>query len=447
MKKALYLLLLTGIAVAADAQNYDNIKNMLVLGQLPKAKEEVDKNMGNAKFTSKPEAYMLKATVYASMIMNDALKGTAENALKLAAEADAAFGKYRELDGAIPLIKDPVYQNAPINLYSFYYSNGYQDYTKKKWEEGFGKLERAVVYSDLLIANKIITAPIDTNVLILAGITAESSKKSDEAANYYGRLADARIPGEDYESVYRFLVNHYFTRKDMSRFEKYKNIGKDLYPKSEYFTYDKVDFAIGLVDGFHEKIKAVEEILATDPDNFKANQIMGEIIFDTLDSYREGAVMPANYNELETKMIAGFRKAAASKPDYEIPYLFMGDHYIGKAIKLNDARSVHAAEMKARTKPGTMASKDDIAKRDLLDKQYGDALEVAREPYEKAAAIFASKSSLELRDKQQYKKVANYLADIFSYKKIQARNKKDLAGAAKFEAEEKKWNDRYETIK
>jgi hypothetical protein len=233
----------------------------------------------------------------------------------------------------------------------------------------------------------------------------------------------------------------------MSRFEKYKNIGKDLYPKSEYFTYDKVDFAIGLVDGFHEKIKAVEEILATDPDNFKANQIMGEIIFDTLDSYREGAVMPANYNELETKMIAGFRKAAASKPDYEIPYLFMGDHYIGKAIKLNDARSVHAAEMKARTKPGTMASKDDIAKRDLLDKQYGDALEVAREPYEKAAAIFASKSSLELRDKQQYKKVANYLADIFSYKKIQARNKKDLAGAAKFEAEEKKWNDRYETIK
>ena len=40
---------------------------MMILQQYKKAKEDLDKNMGNAKFTSKPEAYLLKAAVYAGL--------------------------------------------------------------------------------------------------------------------------------------------------------------------------------------------------------------------------------------------------------------------------------------------------------------------------------------------------------------------------------------------
>ena len=91
-------------------------------------------------------------------------------------------------------------------------------------------------------------------------------------------------------------------------------------------------------------------------------------------------------------MVNAFKKAALLKPDLEMPHLFMGDHFISKAVKVNEARSAHAADMRTRTKPGSMASKEDVAKRDLLDKQYGDALEAAREPYENAAAIFAKRT-------------------------------------------------------
>ncbi len=217
-----------------------------------------------------------------------------------------------------------------------------------------------------------------------------------------------------------------------------------LYPQSDYFTYDKVDFAVGLVDGFNEKLKAVEEVLATDPNNLKANQILGEIIYDTLNP-KEGDKLPSNASELEVKMINAFKKSAEAKPGYEIPYLFMGDHFISKAVKANEARAAHAADMKTRTKPGQPNSKEDVAKRDLLDKQYGDALEAAREPYEKAAEIFAARELTELRDKQQYKKVCNYLADIYAFKKIMAKAKP--ADQAKYAAEEKKWNDRYDSIK
>lgn len=436
--------MLLGTATAVQAQTIESVKTMLTLQQYAKAKEEVDKGMGNAKFNTKPDAFLLKSCIYAALSMDNANKGNATG-LQLANDGDAAFRKYKEMDASMALLNDPIYQNGPINLYSFYYSSGYGDYSTKKWADGFAKLKKAVELSDLLISKKLILAPLDTNVLILAGITAENSKQNDEAAIYYGRLADAQIPGPEFESIYRFLVNYHFGKKDMANFDKYKGLGEKLYPKSEYFTYDKVDFAIGLVEDFNEKIKEVENVLAKEPDNYKANQVLGEIIYDTLHSTRDGAQPPANAAELETKMINAFKKAASLKPGSEIPYLYIGDHYINNAVKVNDARAAHAAEMKARTKPGTMASKEDIAKRDALDKQYGDALELAREPYEKAAEIFAAKGQLELRDKQQYKKACNYLADIFAFKKIQAKGKP--ADIAKYTAEEKKWNDRYDSIK
>ena len=187
-------------------------------------------------------------------------------------------------------------------------------------------------------------------------------------------------------------------------------------------------------------------MLATDPNNFKANEVLGEIIYDTLNPRDENASPPSNAEELERKMVTAFGKAAAAKPDYENPFIYMGDHYINKAVKVDQERTAHAADMKARTKPGQPNSKEDIAKREALDKKYGDALEMAREPYEKTAALFGARTNLTQRDKQQYKKAVSYLIDIAAFKKIQAKNKKS-PDAAKYEAEEKKWNDLWESIK
>jgi hypothetical protein len=350
------------------------------------------------------------------------------------------------MDPSMKLLEDLVYQNGPINLYSSYYTSGYNDYTRKKWDAAYAKLKKAVEYSDLLIEKKLLNVAIDTNVLILAGITAENSSTKEEAIKYYSRLADKKIAGDGFESVYRYLVSYYFQKKDIPSFEKYKAIGAEMYPKSEFFTFDKVDFAVGLAANFNEKLKAVEELLATDPNGFKGNQVLGEIIYDTLNPKDETAALPANADELEKKMIAAFTKAGAAKADYENPYIYMGDHFINKAVKVDDERVAHAADMKARTKPGQPNSKEDVAKRDALDAKYGATLELAREPYEKVAQIFGGRASLTARDKQQYKKAVSYLGDIAAFKKIQAKNKKS-PDAAKYEAEEKKWVTLWESIK
>ncbi len=445
MKKRILLLAMVSLsALILKAQNYTSIKNILAINQYTKAKEEFDKNITNAKFAAKAEAWMLKTAIYGGLAMAEENKGKPAGD-QFTSEADAAFAKYKEMEPEMTLVNDPIYQNGPVNLYSSYYTGGYNDYTAKKWDQSFLKFKKAVNYSDLLISKKVLAVPMDTNVLILAGITAEQTDHRDDAAIYYGRLADKKITGDGFESVYRFMVSHSFEKKDMAGFEKYKALGKELFPKSEYFNYDKVDFAVGLVKGFEEKLKAVEEVLATDPNNYKANQVLGELIYDTLNPREEGIPEHSNIVVLEKKMMDAFKKAAAAKPDAENSYLYMGDHYINKAVKVNDARSQHVKDMNARTKPGTKPSAEDVKKRDDLDKAYGEALEGAREPYEKVCSLFAGKSNLDIRDKQQYKKAASYLADVFAFKKAQAKGKP--ADQAKYAAEEKKWNDLYDSIK
>ena len=444
MKRILFLLTMSLSAFLVSAQKIEDIKNQLVFNKFKEAKIELDKGMSNPKFNSKPEAYMLKAVIYAGLAMDETNKGKPAGD-QLAGEADIAFKKYKEMDPAMTLVSDPIYQNGPINLYSNYYTSGYNDYTAKKWESAYDKLNKAVEYSDLLISKKLFQTPLDTNVLILAGVTAENNNHKDEAVRYYSRLADNKVNGEGFESVYRYLVSYYFGKMDLASFEKYKALGKQLYPKSEYFGYDKIDFAVGLQEKLEDKVKAVKEILKTDPANFKGNEILGEVIFEELNPKNDSLPLPANAEDLEKEMVDAFKKAAAAKANYEVPFIYIGDHFINKAVKANKAREDHVADMKKRTKPGTLATKEDIAKRDALDKKYGDILEQAREPYENTITIFAARTKLELRDKQQYKKAASYLADIAVFKKIMSKGKP--ADVAKYTAEEDKWNKLWDSIK
>ena len=444
MKKISFIIAMCLGVSMVNAQGIDDVKKYVILGQYKEGKTELDKAMANAKFSAKPEAWMLKTAIYAYMALDDKEKNTTLKD-QLALEAYNAFKKYMEMEPALTLASSPEYKDYPIYVYNSFTISGYNDYQKELWESAFSKFKKAEELSSLLISKKIFPVAFDTTVIQLAGITAQNSKNTDDAVYYYKKLVDHGMKGEDYENAYKYLVYNYFQKKDYANFEKYKALGKELYPKTEYFGFDKLDFAYDLATGFDDRVKLLEEVLATDHNNYKGTLLLAEIMYDTLHSTREGAVQPSNAAELETRMVALFNKAATLKADDITPHLFLGEHFYLKAQAINEQRSAHAKAMQARTKPGQMASKDDIAKRDALDKQYLEALEVAREPLEKAGNMFATKTSMDMREKQQYKKIANDVAEIYSYKRIMAKGKP--ADQAKFTAEEKKWNDRYDGIK
>jgi len=445
MKRTFLFLTLISLAAFVKAQNYSDISGKMLLGSYKQAKEDLDKRMTNAKFISKPEAYILKAAIYAMYGQDSAL--AAGNTDQYLSEAETAYSKYKEMDGPdYKLATEMEYKNGPLNLYSAYYAKGVKMYQTKKWEEGFQAFKRTVELSDFLIQKQLIKGPIDTTAVLFAGFTAENAGKKTEAYTYYSRLADLKIGGADNDFIYRFLIVNSFQKDDMASFEKYRAIGKELYPNDEYYGYDKVDFAAGLTEGVDNKVKALEKVLSTDPNNYKALVSMAQFISDTLHP-APGQPLPSNAAELETKMINSLTKAATLPQADELVYLVLGDNYVDKADKLNEARAKFGEEMRARTKPGAAPSKDDVAKRDKLDAEYADAFFKATEPYEKAAALMAAKGTLTAQQKQQYRKVAGYLGDIYNLKKVRANVAKQTADVAKYTAEAKKWNDLYDSIK
>jgi hypothetical protein len=445
MKKTIFFAAMLSIGLFASAQNYKDISNMLLLKNYKGAKEELDKNITKEKFAAKADAWILKTAIYAALSTDSAFMKTSPQAAQLLPEAEAAWVKYKSMDGPnYPLLKDLVYKEAPVNLYTALFNKAYKEYQASTWEPSFTTFKKVADLSDVLTANKLLNSPVDTTVLILTAYTGETSGHKDEAAIYYGKLADAKVAGNGNEFIYRFLVLHSFEKNDMASFDKYKALGKQLYPSSEYFDYDKTDFAVGLSQGFETKLKSMEEVLAKDPNDYKANVTLAQLVYDTLHP-KEGTPFPDANGAMEAKLVGALTKAAAAKPDDELVWLVMGDHFIDKADKVNDARTAHVQDMKTRTKPGTQPSKADIAKRDELDKAYADAFDKAREPYEKAASIMATKADkLSGSQKQQYRKVAGYLGDIYTYKKAQAKAPADVA---KFTADAKKWNDLYDNLK
>ncbi len=88
MKKALLVISVCLAGFVADAQSYESIKITVTLLQYKKAKEDLDKAMGTAKFTSKPEAYILKTTIYATLSMDSVIRNTAAGD-QLTEEGDA----------------------------------------------------------------------------------------------------------------------------------------------------------------------------------------------------------------------------------------------------------------------------------------------------------------------------------------------------------------------
>lgn len=442
MKK---VILLATIAVFSTtgvfAQKYDDIKGMLTLGQTAKAKELYDKNSTNEKFFKKPEGYLLKASIYANMALDSAMAADAE---KNRVEGDAALKKYKELEPEMKLLEDPVYKNAPYYLYASYFNSGIADINSKAYESAYQKLANAVDYSELLIAHKLMDKKMDTAAIYYAGLLGENSKHEDEAVKYYTRISDLKIKeynGTSYENVYQGLVRYYAIKNDNANFEKYKALGKELFPQSEFFSYSMLDFAVGGSTDLNERVANLEKIIASNPDDYKSNLTLAEIIYDTIDSRKENAVMPGNAEELEAKMIAALSKATSLKPDELQPYLLLGDHYLVKSGKLRD--NVTSAETNI-TKKGSKASADDKAKLAEAKKLYATTYDLADVNYEKAANLFAKKSDLTPQEKRSYRLIAGNIAEYYSYKIEEA---KSAGERDKYAALEKKWDDLFSKLR
>lgn len=445
MKRFLLSLALTGLISSVAMAQFDEVKTAMTIQQYKKAKEQLDQLLTKPKNAAKPEAQILKATILSYLMNDPANEATAP---QLRSESIEAYKKYLEQDPAKPLVADPMYINAPIAYYSSFFNEGIKGYNNKDWPNASVNFKQTVEWSDFIIANKLAKMEFDTTANLLAGAAFQNDKKDDEAVPYFTRLTEKKIGGDDNEFVYQFMMGYYFRKDDAAGFEKYRSLGKELYPKSEYFTYTELDFIMSMEDEA-EREKRIEAKIAKEPGNIELMQNYGFILFDKLNADESKPV--ANYAELEQKMINYLSQAGDKKTDDGKPYYYLGNHFVNKGVKINQDISKVTDEIKkanATAKPDKTGKlppppKELTDKREALKKAYNDEIDKGLPFLLKSAEAYGKHADIKGMELQNYKRLVDQLILIYGDKKIAS---KVPADKAKFEAEEKKWNAIYTKI-
>lgn len=459
MKKIIFTVAL-GIAgsLVAIGQKYDEAKNLILLQQFDKAKENVDKNWGNAKYTAKPEAYILKSTIYATL-GNAPDKGDA--GVAMVDDAEKLYQQYLTMDAKKTLILEQYYANTPIIFYTNYINRGIAEYNKKDYKAALGLFEKSLYYSSFLNENKIATMPLDTTGELLAGAAAQNIGDEEHnkiAMTHYKKLADAKVMGDDGVNVYRFLARKSFDYEDIDGFNKYMALGRELYPKEEFFTYEEEDFLFSIEDQ-NERIRRIKKKLEADPNNFKVQSAYGEFLFEQLNPKDSDSPLPANSDELEKEMISAFEKAAAIQPESPLAYLNLANHFLNKSIRTQNVLADHQKMMREKQKANTPpavkgkpapkappADPADVEKRKELQAKYDNELKTCGNYYESAVGIYAKDTELTNMEKQNYRNAVSNLIDINKELKNSAIRDKNAADEAKYTAAEKKYMDLYATL-
>jgi hypothetical protein len=434
--------MLTGSAFA----QFDEAKNMVLINQNKKALETLNQLMAKPKNAGKPEGYILKATILSNLLGESQDEAEKD---KLLAESLEAFKKYLEVDPKKEFVAQPPYSNPPITYYSTYFNKGIKGYNKKDWPAASADFATTVTWSDFIIDNKLAKMEFDTSANLLAGAAFQNAKMDDEAVKYFTRLTNRKIGGEDNEFVYQFLMGYYFRKDDMVGFEKYRALGKELYPKSEYFTYSEMDFIMAM-DDETEKMKRIEAKIAKDPNNMELVENYGYLLFDKLNGADDKPI-PDNAAELESKMTTYLTKAGEAKPTDGKPFYFLGNHYINKAVKVNESivkvtdeiRKANASAKPDKTGKLPPPPKELTDKRDQLKKAYDVEIDKGLPFLIKSANAYGANTNLTGMEKQTYKKLVDQLILIYTDKKVAT---KDPKLKAEYEKEEKKWNDLYSKI-
>lgn len=431
---------------SANAQ-FEDVKKYLLLGQYPMAKQSLDALASKPKANSKPEYFLAKATILSHLM------GTAQppESMKMRDESIEAYRKYLSLDPANSenLQNDNAYRNAPINYYSSYYKEAFDLFNKSDYVNASTGFKNMVEWSDVLIKNKILAGPIDTTAIYLAGASHQNAKKYDEAAAYYGRLADAKVTGEDYSSMYKFLMSYHFEKGNIAEFQKYKQLGQELYPKDEFFGYDEMTFILNM-ENETEKFRRIEGKIAQEPNNAKLNQIYGSLLFEKLTA-RDVNIDAPEYKESEKKMIDALTRSAAASPDDPMPNFLIGKEYQFKSERvdekidgvIDEIRKFNQAQKPDKNGKTPPPPKELTARRDSLRTIQGQYLDQSAPYLLKAEPLMAKTYKNDKSTRQNYKIL---VGDLISYYTFKGQYTKNAAEKPKFLAEEKKWTDVYDKI-
>lgn len=405
MKKLLLTTLLASAILAVSAQNLDKIKSNLTAKKVADAKTQIDQFMANEKNAKNAEGWYLKAKIYSELAQDPALAAATPDARTIAFDA---IKQYVTLDEKLVQLQIDNYK--PImDVYQGYFKTGADLYNAQKYPEAYDNFSKCLAVSEYMSSKKWSNISLDTTVVLYSGISAEKSNKRDDAAIYYGKLADAKVAGDGMVEIYKWLVDHYYNqKKDQATAQKYLTLGKEVYPKDSFWSAYELDMAR---DGGNKAdlFAKYEQVLAADPTNTSVRYNYA------VELYQEGykadvAARLANSAEIIAKAEENLKKVVEAKPDYAAAYLVLGQIQYNQGVDLNNLNKA------IKPQGGKKLTPEELKKKDDYRKQIATKFDAALPFFDKVDQLLGGQGKLKMEDKGYLKDAYDLIITIYDNK-------------------------------
>ena len=407
MKTILLSCLLFLFFSIVSAQDFKKVKTYVDANQLDKAKTEIDALI--AKNPNNPEALYYESKVYGAIAANEQFKTLAPNGREVAFDA---FKKAVDSDKDNKLLLLMVTDKyKPIfDLYSGYYDAGIQNFnsattTKNKayYDSAMNNFIKANNVGHYIYEKKWALSEIDTPLVLNIGKAAINAENKEQALAAFKKLADSNIvrtkdDADGYELAYQWLALHYRDAKDDANLLKYSNLGKQNFPKSDYFDAVLLDY-YRANKNYDELFKKYQEVVTKFPDSAKYHFNYANEVFNYIYN-SDASTKIANREGLLKTVGSELEKAYSISANDVTTNWLLGQYYFNAGIDLRDK----ALAIKG-TKPEDVKAKADLIAQ--AKASYTKAI-----PYtEKALA--GLEEGFKKSEKSRYKSVADLMQRIY----------------------------------
>lgn len=443
MKKMVLTALLAAVGFLSQAQKIEKAKDLLSKKKLTEAKTEIEAVLAVEKNKTSADAWYQKAKIYGAIAGDSSLKGTVPDARNTAFEAMKTYLdlESKEKDAAKRNIQLTLDNNTPlIDLYTGYSKDAASFYNASNYNDAFVNFKNSLAIFDLMSARNIIPIKLDTTTTLYAGISAEKAQKPDDAAIYYGKIAEAKAKGEGFVEIYKWLADYYRRKDDVTNASKFSALGREVYPADQFWTGFELDMARekGNKDDLFKKY---EQVIKENPDNFLFLFNYGVELYQT--GYDpDASKRPSNSKDLINKAIEVMSKTLEKKPDYANANMVLGQIFYNQGVEINNENKNIRPAGNVKLTPEQLKKKEDL--RVETAKKFDQAL-----PYlVKVDELLDSQGKLKMEDKDNLKNALDLLIIIneekvnqLEQKKRQAEAKKDVAGVKAIDGDIKKMQD------
>ena len=408
------------VAFGLNAQDVKTAKKLYDKGDLTGAKTQIDGFV--ASNANSPEGLYLKAKIYESIASNEQLSSSVPDAGQTAFESfkKAMDLSKDNKEIMIEQLKDKNFYKPLLNLYADFYKSGLKDFNTGISSKKPADFQKAV--NEFVMANSVgkfatsnhltTLGVIDTALVLNIGQAAIYAENPEVALSNFKTLADANIVGtkegnSGYQLPYEWLAQYYRDNKDDANFNKYVDKGKQFFPSDKFFDLVTLDYYRNKKD-YPNLFKKYDELIVKYPDSVSYNLSYASEAFSYVYGSDEG-VKIENKDQILNTVNTSLQRSLKNDPNNVKANWLMGQYYYNMGIETRQK----ANAIKAPKLPADVKSKADL---NNTAKQYFNQavpfLDKAMTTYE---------STNKKSDKSNYKSVVNLAMQ--NYEQLQMPDK------------------------